>query len=272
MYLLELIFCLFFNLDFLIETFTFFNFQVELSDEEEMDEKTPALKSIWSGESDKKEIKKVFDLSQSSNSNIIGESSSSNIGEKSFSNVDETSNANVDERSVSNISQKSNSNIDETSNSNVDGTSNTNVNKTSHENVKKTLNNDSSDSSNHNPALFYIDSLVFPPSDDNKVCYSNANLQLEEEKLEKISKTDKTESSSNLVNNVETSPKNVDRISAVRQRVKVAFEHLSVDNYDLPPDPSLLQRLKKSLLLPPHGPVGQFSSLVLVVLTLWITW
>jgi hypothetical protein len=251
-----------------------FFFQVEFSDEE-MDETTPALQSsrqLSGSEKNEKSLEETnIDTTSNKNTDIP-----SNIDSMSNTNIDTTSNTNIDLTSNTNIDSTSNTNIDSMSNKNVDATLSVNIDTTSNTNIDETSSNSNIVEPSHK--LFYIDSAVFSSS-SNKMCYSNSNLQLEEEKttndessavlqLENI----KLESSSNLVNDVETSPKEVSRISVVRKRLKVAFEQFSVDNYDLPPDPNFRQRLKHSFLLPPHGPVGQFSTLVLIILTLWITW
>jgi hypothetical protein len=244
-----------------------FFFQVEFSDEE-MDETTPALQSsrqLSGSEKNEKSLEET-NIDTTSNKNI---DIPSNIDTTSNTNIDSTLNTNIDTTST----------IDTTSNKYVDATLSVNIDTSSNTNIDETSSNSNIVEPSHK--LFYIDSAVFSSSSD-KVCYSNSNLQLEEEKTTndeasavlqlEDEKNIKLESSSNLVNDVETSPKEVSRISVVRKRLRVAFEQFSVDNYDLPPDPNFRQRLKHSFLLPPHGPVGQFSTLVLIILTLWITW
>jgi hypothetical protein len=241
-----------------------------------MDETTPALQSSrqlsGSDKNEKSHGEKNIDTTSNKNTDIP-----SNIDSMSNANIDSTSNTNIDLTSNTNIDTTSN--IDITSNKYVDATLSVNIDTSSNTNIDETSSNSNIVEPSHK--LFYIDSAVFSSSSD-KACYSNSNLQLEEEKTTndessavlqlEDEKNIKLESSSNLVNDVETSPKEVSRISVVRKRLKVAFEQFTVDNYDLPPDPNFRQRLKHSFLLPPHGPVGQFSTLVLIILTLWITW
>jgi hypothetical protein len=241
-----------------------------------MDETTPALQSSrqLSGSDKNEKSLEETNIDTTSNKNI---DIPSNIDSTSNTNIDSMSNKNIDTTSNTNIDTTST--IDTTSNKNVDATLSVNIDTSSKTNIDETSSNSNIVEPSHK--LFYIDSAVFFSS-SNKVCYSNSNLQLEEEKTTndessavlqlEDEKNIKLESSSNLVNDVETSPKEVSRISVVRKRLRVAFEQFSVDNYDLPPDPNFRQRLKHSFLLPPHGPVGQFSTLVLIILTLWITW
>ncbi len=62
------------------------------------------------------------------------------------------------------------------------------------------------------------------------------------------------------------------KFKIIRKRLKENLKHFHVKHHKIPDNPDIIERLKHSLLLPPHGPVAEHVTLVLMILTLWITW
>ena len=137
------------------------------------------------------------------------------------------------------------------------------------------------DNTSHHHALFYIESTIFNPSTGGSSVSNGSGEIIAAE----VAQADaKAASPDNIRNGAKTVPK-VEDVPAVasngqvrknslnvRQTVKRVFDHFSVDQYLLPPQPKWHHRLRQSLLLPPHGPVGKLFTLAIMVVTLWLTW
>jgi hypothetical protein len=62
------------------------------------------------------------------------------------------------------------------------------------------------------------------------------------------------------------------KLKMIQKHLKENLKHLHIKHHKVPENPNFIERLQHSFLLPPHGPVADHVTLVLMILTLWITW
>ena len=79
-------------------------------------------------------------------------------------------------------------------------------------------------------------------------------------------------SSSSINNNSSNNNPTTSSLTKLKRGFKKFIRHFYVRHHPLPPDPNLHQRVVHALRLPPHGPVAELVTRVLIVMTLWIAW
>jgi hypothetical protein len=62
------------------------------------------------------------------------------------------------------------------------------------------------------------------------------------------------------------------KLKKIQKHLKENLKHLHIKHHKVPENPNFIERLQHSFLLPPHGPVAEHVTLILMILTLWITW
>ena len=127
----------------------------------------------------------------------------------------------------------------------------------------------SSDSDSEKRSISSSNNVAVLTVDNNKHCFSNIDLCLDDEKTLKTESFNNEADSKEMLNQTD---EKTNKFTQIQQRVKSVLEKLSVEHYELPTDPNWQQKLQHSLLLPPHGTAAEISTLILIILTFWITW
>ena len=136
-------------------------------------------------------------------------------------------------------------------------------------NSQKISEEQGSDSDSEKRSITSSDNVAVLTVDNNKHCFSNIDLCLDDEKTLKTESFNNEADSKEMLNQTD---EKTNKFTQIQQRVKNVLEKLSVEHYELPPDPNWQQKLQHSLLLPPHGTAAEISTLILIILTFWITW
>jgi hypothetical protein len=238
-----------------------------------MDETTPALASSRSVEGQKDiSLEDVHNKSPNSDQHVVDKS----IGLNKSPNTDQHQNGELDKNlkldlenstdplNILNSNQHHSGEPDKSPKSNLQNSIEPKkIHKTDEEHDK------SSNSDHRKRSILSSENVAVLTVDNNKHCFANIDLCLDDEKT---FKTDPFSNEADLNKESVKIDKKCNKFSEARQRVKSVLERVSVQHNELPLDPNWHQKLKHSLLLPPHGPAAEYSTLILIVLTFWITW
>ena len=219
-----------------------------------MDETTPALAFSGSLEDEQAKIVSVTEVSYNN----------SNTNAKKSGELDKTPKSNLKNICASNNSSESIGECDKIEVSNDKNSSESNFSQKSIDEHAISLNS--------NPvkiSIFKLENVVNLDAESDKQGFVNRNLCLDDENIIEIDDSSEKADSEAVCHKTDEERS---KFAQFRQEVKSVLQQFNVDHYELPPNPKWHQTLKHSLLLPPHGTAAEFSTIILIILTFWITW
>ena len=219
-----------------------------------MDKTTPALASSGSLEDEQAKIVSVTVVSYNN----------SKTNAKKYGELDKTPKSNLKKICASNNSPKNIGECDTIEVSNYKNSFESNISQKSTDEHDISLNS--------NPvkmSILKLENVVYLDAESDKQGFVNRNLCLDDENIIEIDDSSEKADSEAVCHKTDEERS---KFAQFRQEVKRVLQQFNVDHYELPPNPKWHQTLKHSLLLPPHGPAAEFSTIILIILAFWITW
>ena len=118
-------------------------------------------------------------------------------------------------------------------------------------------------------SILKLENMVYLDAESEKQGFVNRNLCLDDENIIEIDDSSEKADSEAVCHKTDEERS---KFAQFRQEIQSVLQQFNVDHYELPPNPKWHQTLKHSLLLPPHGPAAEFSTIILIILTFWMTW